>query len=169
MGAVVLGLGASLSLYKPAGELTIGVNDIWQYFKTDIVVCLDKLGAFTPDRLRTINNCTPKAFYSQMACWNRRSDYQKIEFNDSYPDRTCDISGWKYQKSYCSPFVAVQIAFRYYERDEIHLYGVDLLNHPHLNYAMTMKIKTHFINLKRALEAEGCHLIVHGDGILKDI
>jgi hypothetical protein len=34
---------------------------------------------------------------------------------------------------------------------------------------MCDRIKVHFINLKRELLKDECKLIVHGDGILKDI
>jgi hypothetical protein len=166
----VLGLGQSVAEFNPEGFIfSIGVNDIWQYVHTDVVVCLDKRGAFTPDRLRTIDNCKPKAFYSQMACWDRRPDFKKIEFVDNYPDRTCDLSGYKFQKSFCSPFVAVQVAYRFYGATEIHLFGVDMVDHPHLNKGLLEKIKIHFSNLKRELIKNGCRLIIHGDGILKGI
>jgi hypothetical protein len=166
---VVLGLGPSLGLYIPKGEFTIGVNDIWTYYSTDVVVCLDKRGAFTADRLRTIDTCKPKAFYSQMACWDRRTDFKQISFLNYYPEAKCDLSSWHLQKSYCSPFVAVQIAFKFYGATRIELYGVDLIGHSNLKPDMCQSIKRHFINLKKALTDEGCELIIHGEGILKDI
>jgi hypothetical protein len=171
MGTVaVLGLGPSLSLFNPFKfDLSIGVNDIWRYHKTEVVVCVDKRQNFTRERMEVIDNCKPKAFYSQMATYQDRPDFNKIEILSIYPEVSCDLSSWKFQKSYCSPFIAVQIAFRWYDTKDIHLFGVDLIDHPNLKGDMCRKIKTHFINLKRELFKYNCLLTVHGDGILKDI
>jgi hypothetical protein len=168
MGKVaVLGLGESLKEFVNEGyDNVIGVNDIWRYVKTDVVVCLDYPKAFTPDRLDVINNCKPIAFYSQMVIWNTRPDFVKIDLLPGYPDQIYVINYPGLPKSYCSPFVACGIAYRYYNATEIHLFGVDLVNHPHLDKTICNKIKTHFRNLKLTLESKGCHLIVHGNGIL---
>lgn len=169
MKIAVCGLGPSLEKYNPGFDLTIGVNDIWRTVKTDIIVCLDNPSVFTPDRLKVIKECTPQAFYSQMVVWDTRSDFVKINLTDDYPNNICNLDLPKYYKSYCSPFVAVQIAWRVYFADEIHLFGVDLVNHPHLTGELCKKIITHFKNLKTALTQKGCNLIIHGDGILKNI
>jgi len=170
MKIAVLGLGLSLNLFNPDDyDLSIGVNDIWRYVQSDVVVCLDKYSAFTPDRLRVIQECKPKAFYSQMVVWDTRSDFVKINFILGYPDRICQLDSPALQKSYCSPFVAVQIAYKYYFATEIHLFGVDMINHPHLDLSLCAKIKMHFRHLKTALKIKECELIIHGEGILKDI
>jgi hypothetical protein len=169
MKIAVLGLGHSLNEFVPDYDLTIGVNDIWRSIKTDVVVCLDNPSVFNPDRLKVINECTPKAFYSQMVVWDTRPDFVKIDFLDGYPDNFVQFKTPKLHKSLCSPFVACEIAYKYYFADEIHLFGVDLINHPNLNGELCNKIKLHFKNLKTALNQKGCDLIVHGDGILKNI
>jgi hypothetical protein len=170
MKAAVLGLGDSLKNFNASDfDLSIGVNDIWRHVKTDVVVCLDYPNIFPFDRLKVINECKPKAFYSQIVKWDTRPDFVKINLTDDYPNNICNLDLPKYYKSYCSPFVAVQIAWKVYFADEIHLYGVDLLNHPHLDQALCAKIKLHFRNLKTALTQKGCDLIVYGSGILKDI
>lgn len=171
MGKIaVLGLGSSLSLFDPMEfDLSIGVNDIWYYHHSEVVVCLDKRQNFTRERMDIIDSCRPETFYSQMACYQTRPGFCKIELLHSYPSVTCDLTLYKFQISYCSPFVAVQIAFRWYDTKEIHLFGVDLVGHPKLNGEMCQRIKLHFINLKRSLNELGCSLTVHGEGILKDI
>lgn len=117
-----------------------------------------------------INNCKPKAFYSQIVNWDTRPDFVKIDIIPGYPaDRFVDLDVRGYYKSYCSPFVAVQIAYKYYFAEEIHLFGVDMTNHPQLNGEICSKIKIHFRNLKSALLDKNCPLIIHGEGILKDI
>lgn len=149
--------------------MSIGVNDIWKYHKCEVVVCLDERRNFTKERMQVIDDCRPQIFYSQLDCYRGRTDFNRIEILPSYPDVTCDLSLSKFQKSFCSPFVAVQIAYRYYDTNDIHLFGIDMVNHPHLNTKLCERIKTHFTNLKRSLDAMGCSLIVHGDGILKNL
>ena len=168
MGKVaVLGLGPSKDLFSPADyEISIGVNDIWRFYKTDAIVCLDYPRVFQGERLKVIEASKPEAFFSQLVIWDTRPDFKKINIAPGYPELTCNISGVEYQKSYCSPFVACQVAFKVYGATEIHLYGVDMINHPHLDKALCVKIKLHFSHLKKALEAKDCKLIVHGSGIL---
>lgn len=173
MGTIaVLGLGPSINLFQKEEpyvfDVTIGVNDIWRYVKTDIVVCLDKPAIFNIDRIKYINECRPKVFYSQMVVWDSRPDFRKIDFVPGYPDRALDINNKLFYKSYCSPFVACQIAYRYYNATEIHIFGVDLRNHPHLNGQLCISIKRHFGLLKEALRAKDCKMIVHGNGILAE-
>jgi len=168
MGIIsVLGLGPSKDLFKPEGfNKIIGVNDIWRFYKTDVIVCLDREKAFTSERLKVINESKPEAFYSQVVNWDKRDDFIKINISPGYPEKICILDRNLMAKSYCSPFVACQVAFWYYEAIEIHLYGIDMINHPHLNGTLCSKIKTHFKNLAAALEEKGCKMIVHGKGIL---
>jgi len=167
----ILGLGCSISDFKAEDfELSIGVNDIWRIVKSDVVVCLNYQKDFIPDRLKVINECKPKAFYSHIVHWDTRPDFVKIEIQPGYPaDRCVNLDIPAYSKSFCSPFVAAQIAYKIYYATEIHLFGCDMVNHPHLNGELCNKIKNHFRNLKVALEAKNCKMIVHGEGILKDI
>jgi hypothetical protein len=170
MGKIaILGLGPSLSLYTPEYDYTIGVNDIWRIVKTDAVVCLDYPKVFKPDRLKIINECTPQVFYSSLVIWDTRTDFKKIDLIDGYPDNFCRLDLPKIHKSYCSPFVAAEIAYKYHDASEIHLFGVDMTNHPHLGGEIGVRIKKHFINLKKSLTEKGCKLIIHGEGILKNI
>jgi hypothetical protein len=164
----VLGLGASLSLYIPDGSLAIGVNDIWSRVKTDYIVCLDKRERFIPERLKTIDESEPIIFFSQLDDWQERKDFEKIELQPDFPNYKCPINSKKLPKSLCSPFVATVIAYKL-GATEIHLYGVDLVNHPHLEPVTCEQIKLHFRNLKIALIQNGCQLIIHGQGILKKL
>jgi len=170
MRIAILGLGPSIAEYeKDTFDYSIGVNDIWRYHQTDAVVCLDYPKVFKPDRLAVINDCKPKAFYSSMVIWDTRPDFVKINLHPGYPDYSCNIDSPILYKSYCSPFVGVQVAYKYHHATEIHIFGVDLTNHHHLKGKICDKIKLHFTNLKKALEEKGCKLIIHGQGILKDL
>jgi hypothetical protein len=170
MKIAILGLGPSLKNFNaPDFDLSIGVNDIWRYVKTDVVVCLDYPNIFPHDRLKVINECKPKAFYSQIVAWDTRPDFVKINFLPGYPDNFVQFETPTLHKSLCSPFVAAEIAYKYYFADEIHLFGVDLIGHPNLTGELCTKIKLHFKNLKTALTENDCKLIIHGNGILKDL
>ncbi|MDX9789253.1 MAG: hypothetical protein WDA29_10425 [Flavobacteriaceae bacterium] len=165
----VLGIGPSLHLFDPQDfDLLIGVNDIWRFVETEVVVCLDHAVRFSLKRLRVIEKCQPKAFYSQIQSWHKKKGFEKIELYSQYPDTKVNILGEKYEKSYCSPFVACQIAFREYRAKEIHLFGVDMINHPHLTGSMLPRIVRHFKNLQSALRPHS-RIIVYGDGILRGL
>ena len=166
----VLGLGTSLVDFKAEEfDMSVGVNDIWRSVKTEAVVCLDYRRAFTQDRWKYIEGCKPIAFFSQIVEYDTKPEFVKVNLAPGYPDHACNINTQYYQKSFCSPFVAAQIAWRVYFADEIHLFGVDMVNHPNLNGEVCGKIKLHFQNLKTALIEKNCRLIVHGSGILSDL
>lgn len=166
----VLGLGNSLSLFhKEDYEISIGVNDIWRFVKTDAVVCLDHAKVFKYDRLKVINECTPDAFFSQIVNWDIKKNFVKLNLHSQYPENICRLDTPQYEKSFCSPFVAAQIAYREYDANEIHIFGVDMVNHPHLDARLCIRIRKHFVNLKTALNQKNCKMIIYGNGILKDI
>jgi len=163
----ILGLGESLSLYKPSQNITLGVNDIFRKQNVDYLVCIDKRAAFNDERLKVIDESKPKAFYSQLTEWSNRKDFNKIELQNSYPNIKCNIDLNEYPKSVYSPFVAIAIAFKLFNPKIINLYGVDFKTHIHLSTKdNTDRILKHTQNLKNALSAKGCQLIVFGDGIL---
>lgn len=170
MGKIaVLGLGPSLELYEGGYDLTIGVNDIWAKVQTDHIVCVDNPNRFTPERLKVINESNPVRFYTQLSTWSHRADVYPIELQEQYPNYVCVLNIKAVPKSLCSPFVAAAIAYKYHDAEEIHLYGVDLLNHPLLDKRSCERIAMHFKNLKIALRIYGCRLVIHGDGILKSL
>jgi hypothetical protein len=170
MGKIaVCGTGPSIELYKPEYDLSIGVNDIWSKIQTDYIVCLDAKNRFIPERLKTINESKPVKFFSQLTDWSDRSDFQKIELLPYYPVNVCQLNIPQLPKSHCSPFVACVIAFKYFHATEIHLFGVDMVNHPNLKDQTLENIKVHFKNLRIALRQNGCDFVVHGLGILKNI
>jgi hypothetical protein len=165
----VLGLGPSLDLYKKNGNISIGVNDIWSRVQTDYIVCVDLPDKFTPERLKVIQESNPIKFYSHLDEYKERPDFEKIELLPYYPNQVCQLNTKQLPKSLCSPFVACVIAFKFLGATEIHLYGVDLINHPHLDKKQCEKIKVHFRNLKIALRQKHCEFVIFGDGILRNL
>lgn len=171
MGKVaVIGLGESRCLYdSSAFDASVGVNDIYRYFATDIVVCVDEKEVFAADRMKYINSCTPDKFLSHLDCYSDRPDFQRIELLPYFPNHVCQIDLKQYPKSLCSPFIACVAAYKIYQPREIHLFGVDLINHPHLDQRMCSTIFRHFQTLKTALNQVDVKLIIHGQGILKPL
>jgi hypothetical protein len=167
MRIAILGLGPSLSLYNPKDfDYAIGVNDIWKHHKTNAIVCVDIRSAFTPERLKWIDNSQPEAFYSQIINYDTRKDFVQIQLMPNYPDHYCNLDTPYINKSLCSPFVACGAAYKYYSPSSISLFGVDMINHKHLDKSMCEKIKIHFGHLKEALAEKNIKFIVHGEGIL---
>ncbi len=165
----VLGLGPSLSLYKPDGSITVGVNDIWSKVKTDYIVCIDFPFRFTEERLATINESRPIKFISHLDDYASRPDFERIELLPYFPNYVCQLNLPQYPKSLVSPFIACAVAFKYLHATEINLYGADMVNHPNIKLDDQQRIINHFRNLKVALVQSGCKFIVHGDGILKNL
>ena len=173
MGKIaILGLGQSLALYEPDNyDTSIGVNDIWRHHKTPYVVCLDHPNVFLKwqDRLKVINECRPTRFYSQIVRWDTHPAFQQITLYPGYPEKHIDIDLPHFYKSFCSPYVSVQIAYKYLDATEIDIYGVDLVNHPHLDRNLCAKIKIHFGHLFTALRKKDVKIQVYGQGILKSL
>jgi hypothetical protein len=168
----VLGLGESICEFEKKSimfALSIGVNDIWRKIETDYVVCIDRPDRFTDDRLKVINESKPQRFYSQLNEWSGRPDFYRIELQPNYPNYMIQLNIPAIPKSFCSPFVAAAIAFKLHKADEIHLFGVDLLNHPNLNGRTVEKIRDHFILMRDELNKQNVSLIVHGNGALKSV
>lgn len=167
MNVAILGLGPSIKLFS-GGIPSIGVNDIYRYYPADFVVCLDEKNRFTPERLDIIERSNPDMFFSQLDCWNTHQAFSRIKLQNDYPNYVCQLDLNDLPKSLCSPFVAVAIGFKMGFKN-IHLFGVDLINHPTLKDRQTEKIKQHFKALKIALNQYDRNLIIHGDGILKSL
>ena len=166
----VLGLGPSLDLFNPSEfDASIGVNDIWSKHHSDYVVCVDMPQRFTPERLRIIEESRPVKFYSQLDYWQKHTNFERINLLPYYPEYICQLDTPSLPKSLCSPFIATVIAYKFLEAVEIHLFGVDMDNHPNLKGKTLEKIKLHFTLLKQALRGKGVRLVIHGNGILKNI
>lgn len=147
----VLGLGKSLSEYKPQeNDICFGVNDIWQYHKTEYVVCLEKptvQRSITPEKLQVLKECKPSIFYTNESGWEK---YHKLRVNKIKLDRTIRLKPDVVPCSNNSPFVAVALAARH-GFNNIVLYGVDFLDHWQLS---APKIKSKIINDYQKLNEE---------------
>jgi len=166
----VLGLGESLQLFDASQfDASIGVNDIWARVPADYVVCVDKPDRFEPERLAGVVAARCKAFYSQLGEWSFMPNFYPIELQPAYPTYICQLDPPALPKSHCSPFIAAAIACKLHNASEVHLFGVDLVNHPLLKAATCERIRIHFKNLRDAMALRGCVLKVHGGGLLRSL
>lgn len=155
----VLGLGDSLEHYKPDNNITIGVNDIHKFIKTDYVVCVDHLFAFSKDRLETILKTRCKGFYSQIVDWGMViPNFKLIEFN-SGRGLLHELDNNKFCYSNNSPFVACILAYKLGAKNIV-LHGVDLIDHPHIKGNSKEKALLDYKNLNKAFKSRGVNLFV---------
>lgn len=157
----ILGLGESLEDYKKDENITIGVNDIHSKIKTDFVVCVDDPRAFSPERLKTIEQTKCKGFYSQVDYWKKLDNFNKIEFNLGR-GLIDGLDNDKFCYSISSPYVATILAYKM-KATEIVLHGVDFRTHKHFVDHSKDKALNDFKKLNSAFKKRGVKLFVSSD------
>jgi len=119
----VLGLGESVNEFINNGSTTIGVNDIWKHHKADYVVCVDRINAFTVNRLSTILKSKPKKFLTHLEEWKRiMPTFELIELSKGRGNLNDIDNTFAYSNN--SVFVAVVLAYKL-GATEINIYGAD--------------------------------------------
>lgn len=157
----VLGLGESLATYKPDGNTTIGVNDIFKFHPVDYLVLADRPHRFSDVRLECICSSTPKKFFVISALcedWEpfiKTSPLHTCEYRGpsliDNPDRICYSNN--------SAFLSVCVAHKM-KATTIIMHGVDFNTHPNFKDA-TLKIALKdFKELREALNKRGVRLFV---------
>lgn len=162
----VLGLGQSLEAYSGKEDESIGVNDIWGKVQTNYVVVLDQQKRFTPDRVATIEACTPQRLYATQF-WKFHLKYYGIEFNNAgFVNGNFNFG--TLPKSITSPYVAAAIAYLH-KATEIKVYGVDLIDHHTLSDRVKFdRVKNDFISLAKILNNAGVRLAFHNSSRLSE-
>jgi hypothetical protein len=152
----VLGLGETLKFFKEFEKPTIGVNDIWQYVKTQTVVCVDYPNKFNPTRLAAIKESNPAKFYSQIDTWKKHlgESFEKISIHE--PRKAFHEN--KIYHSVTSPFVACSLAYTLGYKNIV-LYGVDINTHPKLK-SLIATIYKDFIWLNNNFKERGVKMYV---------
>ena len=128
--ANILGLGQSLDTFK--GGFTIGVNDVYRFVSTDIIVCIDHKQAFAKDRLAVIEKSTPSKFISHIPEWSTMPNFQLIKLTSKRPTKFELIELESYYAHNNSTYVAVQVAAHLGYTDIV-LHGVDFKGHSKLD------------------------------------
>ena len=131
MTAEILGLAPSVTAYKPSGNITIGVNDIFKICSVDHLIVIDNPNQFNNKRKNTILQSTPKLFISQINTWNRMKNFHLIKLANVRGSVSQIEQHNIYPYSIMSPYVAIVHAYKL-GATEIIIYGVDLLNHKSL-------------------------------------
>lgn len=160
----ILGLGESISDFKPDGNITIGCNDIWKHQPTHAVVCIDRKKAFTPERLATIENSKPFQFFSHLDEWSNHPSFRKINLHPARGRFEWLNDFIPYSNN--SPSVACSIAFKYFGATEIRLFGVDFKTHPNFHDEKIISTIKDFRLLNELLKKSGCKIVTHPKSIL---
>jgi hypothetical protein len=155
----VLGLGETVKDYRPSGNTTVGVNDVFKYFPVDYLVLVDPPQRFNePDRYKTIMESTPKKFLCTKP-W----PVPNFELIQRAPGRGM-LGDLDKPEIYCvsnnSTFTACHHAYKLGAK-EIRLYGADFNTHSVLSKPkMLATILNHYGDLKNELKKRGVRLAV---------
>lgn len=148
----VLGLGESLKDYRPSKNLTVGVNDINKYYRTNYFVVVDRITAFSPDRLNNIVNHKAELF-THLDEWSDLRSINLIELANgrgSLKDLDSDLICY----SNNSTFVACVIAYKLGAK-VINLYGADFNTHQNFKDSMLEQTLKDFYNLNLEFKKRG--------------
>jgi len=165
MKVAVLGLGETFQLFtRKSGDgiTTIGCNDIYKNYPADYLVCVDPKRVFTPERLKTIQESTPRKMFSYLPEWEENFiGHFKLIKRASPRGSLKDIDDFnKVSYSICSPYIACIVAHQL-GADEIVMHGVDFNNHQALSKPHKLAIiQRDFTNLYFELKKRKVNLFV---------
>lgn len=168
----VLGLGESLSVYKPSDNISIGVNDIYKYHKTDLIVIADPPSKFTEvDRYQTIiESVDAKAIYSPFLKWKAllpKYVFMQLALGRGTLTQLDEEDIFCYSNN--SAFMAVVLAYKL-GATQINLYGADFNSHATLSTMQCReRILNDFSNLNKEFVKHGVELRVTKQSILSEI
>jgi len=159
----VIGLGDTAKEFNPDGNLTLCVNDTNRL--CDYRVIVDRFSAFSKGRqfalMYNLVERTSKGVFSQLPEWDILKDKNFTHINlkaiHAHNNRWNEFI----PSSNNSPFVACGVAYKYFNATEIRLWGVDMLDHPHLNGAMREQSVKDFKLLQKILNEKGRRIIPH--------
>lgn len=156
----ILGLGESLAEYKPDGNITIGVNDIFKFHKADYLVVIDPPNRFAKCRLLTILNSKPRKFFTHYYnSWRPLvENLQTLTMSAGYDFKQLDKPGVTLHSNN-SVFVACVIAYKMGATDIV-IYGADFNTHPNFKENELKTTLSHFETLHKELKARKVCLTV---------
>lgn len=168
MKIAVLGIGESINLFSPERyDITFGVNDIAQYHAVDNLVIVDKITAFSSERICFMQKAKYKNIYSIDTQYAAKLKYDKFtRIKATY------VKDYDKEQAICSitsAFPCTHIALKQCkENDEVHLYGVDIVTHWNFGKSESKmnRIKKDFTDLFNHYRKKGISIKVYGDGLL---
>ena len=158
----VLGLGETLSNYKPSNVPTIGVNDICTKIKTDYLVIQDLPITFDWDRYLSIVNHPPKKqVFSQHSVYADKfqqfTQLRVVPYQFSLLDESIEkFNRWEVPCSIDSSFLACVISYKLGYKNII-THGVDFGNHPELIKRLPVILNSYDI-LSMKLKKKGVNI-----------
>lgn len=154
----VIGKGESKEFFKHDGNITIGVNDVNKWIKTDYIISLDEM-FLHPDQHNTFKK-SDAMFLSQIDD-NRHyvKNFTLIELTRGRGVLD-DFDSEKFVYSITSPFTAVHFAYKLGAK-HIVMWGVDFNTHECFNTdSLRNRALKDFGNLRKKLNERGCELYV---------
>jgi len=154
----VIGKGESKEFFKHDGNITIGVNDVNKWIKTDHIVVVDPMDAYKEghETYRSSN----AMFWSQLE--DNKNYVKNFTLIDLARGRGVleDFDSEKFVYSITSPFVAVHLAYKL-GATKIVMWGVDFNTHENFNTdSLRNRALKDFGNLRKKLNERGCELYV---------
>jgi len=154
----VIGKGESKEFFKHDGNVTIGVNNVNEWIKTDHIVVIDPISNFKP---------VPKIFIESNAMfWSQLEDNKHFVKQMTIIELSRgrgvldDFDSDRFVYSITSPFVAVHLAYKFGAK-KIVMWGVDFNTHENFNTdSLRNRALKDFGNLRKKLNDRGCELYV---------
>ena len=154
----VIGKGESKEFFKHDGNVTIGVNNVNEWIRTDHVVVVDPISAY--DKVPKIYAESGAMFWSQLE--DNKNYVNNFTLIDLARGRGVleDFDSEKFVYSITSPFVAVHLAYKFGAK-KIVMWGVDFNTHENFNTdSLRNRALKDFGNLRKKLNERGCELYV---------
>ncbi len=154
----VIGKGESKKFFKHDGNVTIGVNDVNKWIKTDHIVVVDPM-----DNLKEMH----KTFRNSNAMfWSQNEDNRNYVKNFTLIELARgrgvldDFDSDRFVYSITSPFVAVHLAYKLGAKNIV-MWGVDFNTHPNFDTdSLRNRALKDFGNLRKKLNERGVNFYV---------
>ena len=154
----VIGKGESKEFFKNDGNITIGVNDVNKWIKTDHIVVVDPMDAYKEGH-ETFRN-------SNAMFWSQNEDNRNYVKNFTLIELARgrgvldEFDSDRFVYSITSPFVAVHLAYKLGAKNIV-MWGVDFNTHPCFDTdSLRNRALKDFGNLRKKLNERGVNFYV---------
>jgi hypothetical protein len=154
----VIGKGESKEFFKHDGNITIGVNDVNKWIKTDHIVVVDPMDAYK-EQHETYRS-------SNAMFWSQNEDNKNYVKNFTLIELARgrgvldEFDSDRFVYSITSPFVAVHLAYKLGAKNIV-MWGVDFNTHPNFDTdSLRNRALKDFGNLRKKLNERGVNFYV---------
>lgn len=154
----VIGKGESKEFFKHDGNITIGVNDVNKWIKTDHIVVVDPMDAYKEGH-ETYRNSNAM-FWSQLE--DNRNYVKNFTLIELARGRGVldEFDSDRFVYSITSPFVAVHLAYKLGAKNIV-MWGVDFNTHPNFDTdSLRNRALKDFGNLRKKLNERDVNFYV---------